>query len=111
MTVRIENQTCFFTTENGEDIRLCPDVTVITDAEKAMSAVDINGQRIYITEAQADALTVAGAVDGRRHLKATDSDPVICLIRINNLPAPDTGVGIALRQLLQLVAGSGFPPI
>ncbi|WP_338919006.1 DUF3203 family protein [Pseudomonas silesiensis] len=77
MTVRIENQTCFFTTENGEEIRLCPDVTVITDAEKAMSAVDINGQRIYITEAQADALTVAGAVDGRRHLKATDNDSVI----------------------------------
>ena len=77
MTVRIENQTCFFTTENGEEIRLCPDVTVITDAEKAMSAVDINGQRIYITEAQADALTVAGAVDGRRHLKATDGDSVI----------------------------------
>ena len=77
MTVRIENQTCFFTTENGEEIRLCADLTVITDAEKAMSAVDVNGQYIYITEAEADALTVAGAVDGRRHLKATDSDSVI----------------------------------
>ncbi|MEZ1318322.1 DUF3203 family protein [Pseudomonas fluorescens] len=77
MTVRIENQTCFFTTENGEEIRLCPDVEIITDGEKSMSAVDINGQRIYITEAEADALTVAGAVDGRRHLKATDSDSVI----------------------------------
>ncbi|MNI15974.1 hypothetical protein D3C73_692920 [compost metagenome] len=77
MTVRIENQTCFFTTENGEEIRLCSDVTVITDGAKAMSAVDVNGQRIYITEAEADALTVAGAEDGRRHLKATDSDSVI----------------------------------
>ena len=77
MTVRIENQTCFFTIENGEEIRLCTDVTIITDAEKAMSAVDINGQHIYITEAEADALTVAGAVDGRRHLKTTDSDSVI----------------------------------
>jgi hypothetical protein len=38
MTVRIENQTCFFTIENGEEIRLCTDVTIITDAEKAMSA-------------------------------------------------------------------------
>ena len=56
---------------------LCPDVTVITDSDKAMSAVEINGQRIYITEAEADALTVAGAVDGRKHLKATDSDSVI----------------------------------
>ncbi|MDR6915630.1 hypothetical protein J2X66_002498 [Pseudomonas sp. 3296] len=77
MTVRIENETCFFTTENGEEIRLGPDVTIITDAEKSMSAVDLNDQRIYITEAEADALTVAGAVDGRRHLKATDSDSVI----------------------------------
>ncbi|MEX3776956.1 DUF3203 family protein [Pseudomonas sp. MYb118] len=77
MTVRIENQTCFFTTENGEEIRLCSDVTVITDGDKAMSAVDVNGQRIYITEAEADALTVAGAEDGRRHLKATDGDSVI----------------------------------
>ncbi len=77
MTVRIENQTCFFTTENGEYIRLCPDVTVVTDGAKAMSAVDIEGHRIYITEAEADALTVAGAVDGRRHLKASDSDSVI----------------------------------
>jgi len=77
MTVRIENQTCFFTTESGEEIRLCPDVTIITDADKAMSAVDIEGQRIYITEAEADALTVAGAEDGRRHLKATDSGSVI----------------------------------
>ena len=77
MTVRIENQTCFFTTENGELIRLCPDVTIITDGAKAMSAVDIEGERIYITEAEADALTIAGAVDGRRHLKATDSGSVI----------------------------------
>ena len=77
MTVRIENGTCFFTTEHGEQIRLCPDVTVITDPDKAMSAVELEGQRIYITEAEADALTVAGAVDGRRHLKATDSDSVV----------------------------------
>jgi hypothetical protein len=77
MTVRIENQTSFFITENGEEIRLCPDVTIITDSEKAMSAVELNGQRFYITEAEADALTVAGAVDGRKHLKATDSGSVI----------------------------------
>lgn len=77
MTVRIDNQTCFFITQNGEEIRICSDVTVITDPEKSMSAVDLDGRRIYITEAEADALTVAGAVDGRRHLKATDSDSVI----------------------------------
>ncbi|MHC8371870.1 DUF3203 family protein [Pseudomonas sp. MDT1-85] len=77
MTVRIENQTCFFITQNGEEIRFCSDVTILTDGEKSMSAVDLDDQRIYITEAEADALTVAGAVDGRRHLKATDSDSVI----------------------------------
>ncbi|EUB74920.1 Protein of unknown function DUF3203 [Pseudomonas sp. GM41(2012)] len=77
MTVRIENQTCFFITANGEEIRLCPDVTIITDPEKAMSAVELDDRRFYITEAEADALTVAGAVDGRRHLKATDSGSVI----------------------------------
>ncbi|MFC6690510.1 DUF3203 family protein [Pseudomonas lini] len=76
MTVRIENQTCFFIT-NGEEIRFCADVTIITDPEKSMSMVELDGHRIYITEAEADALTVAGAVDGRRHLKATDSDSVI----------------------------------
>ncbi|MNP71218.1 hypothetical protein D3C76_1675740 [compost metagenome] len=75
--MRIENQTCFFTTENGEEIRLCPDVTIVTDEAKAMSAVDLDDKRIYITEAEADALTVAGAVDGRRHLKASDSGSVI----------------------------------
>ncbi|MBX9410152.1 DUF3203 family protein [Pseudomonas baetica] len=77
MPVRIENQTCFFSTENGEEIRLCGDLTVITDSEKAMSAVEIEGQRIYITEAEADALTVAGAKDGRKHLKADEGDSVI----------------------------------
>ena len=77
MTVRIESQTCFFITANGEEIRLCPDVTIVTDPEKSMSMVELNDKPFYITEAEADALTVAGAVDGRRHLKATDSGSVI----------------------------------
>lgn len=77
MTMRIENQVCFFITENGEEIRLAGDVTIITDADKAMSAVDLDDQRFYITEAEADALTVAGATDGRRHLMVTSSDSVI----------------------------------
>lgn len=50
---------------------------MITDSAKSMSAVELNGERIYITEAEADALTVAGATDGRKHLKATDGDSVI----------------------------------
>ena len=77
MPVRIENQSCYFKIDdNGEEQRCSVlEVTVITDSDKSMSAID--GQRIYITEAQADALTVAGAIDGRKHLKATDGDSVI----------------------------------
>ncbi|QJI29194.1 DUF3203 family protein [Pseudomonas sp. ADAK18] len=79
MPVRIENQTCYFLVdESGEEQSLAAtDVTVITDSEKSMSAVELNGRRLYITEAEADALTVAGAKDGRKHLKATDGDSVI----------------------------------
>ncbi|MHA3737930.1 DUF3203 family protein [Pseudomonas sp. Eth.TT006] len=77
MPVRIENQTCFFTVENGEEIRLCNTLEVKTDSDKSMSFVEIESRRIYITEAEADALTVAGAADGRKHLKADDSDSVI----------------------------------
>ena len=79
MPVRIENQTCFFKIDdNGQEQRLlAADVTVNTDSAKAMSFVQLNADRIYITEAEADALTVAGATDGRKHLKATDSDSVI----------------------------------
>lgn len=78
MSVNIDsNQICTFDTEEFNEQRPASELTVITDAEKAMSAVDLNGGRVYITEAQADALTVAGAVDGRKNLKATDSDSVI----------------------------------
>lgn len=79
MPLRIENQTCYFKLDDhGEETRRpAEELTVITDSDKAMSAVDLDGQRIYITEAQADALTVAGATDGRRHLKADDHDSVI----------------------------------
>ena len=40
---------------------------VRTDSDKAMSFVELEGERVYITEAEADALTVAGAKDGRKH--------------------------------------------
>ncbi|QQZ44624.1 DUF3203 family protein [Pseudomonas sp. SK3(2021)] len=77
MSLRIENQTCHFDTETLHARLPASAVTVVTDAAKSMSAVDLEGQRIYLTEAEADALTVAGAIDGRRHLHATDSDSVI----------------------------------
>lgn len=71
------NHICTFDTEKVKEQRPASELTVITDAEKAMSAVDLNGGRVYITEAEAEALTVAGAADGRKNLKATDSDSVI----------------------------------
>ncbi|WP_236168879.1 MULTISPECIES: DUF3203 family protein [Pseudomonas] len=82
MTVRIdasnpEQKVCFFTVEHGEEIRICDTLTVETDSEKAMSFVEIEGKRAYITEAEADALTVAGAKDGRKHVKADDSGSVV----------------------------------
>ncbi|WP_339452511.1 DUF3203 family protein [Pseudomonas sp. EA_5y_Pfl2_R50] len=72
-----EQKVCFFTVENGEEIRICDTLEVRTDSEKSMSFVEIEGRRVYITESEADALTVAGARDGRRHLKADESDSVI----------------------------------
>ncbi|ALI05465.1 MULTISPECIES: DUF3203 family protein [Pseudomonas] len=78
MTVRIdENQTCHFETPDGTEQRPASELTIITDPDKAMSVVELNGDRFYITEAEADALTVAGAVDGRKHLKASDSGSAI----------------------------------
>ena len=71
------DQNCHFTTANGPQRRPARELTIITDPDKAMSVVEINGDRVYITEAEADALTVAGAVDGRKHLKATDSGSAI----------------------------------
>ncbi|WP_248739550.1 DUF3203 family protein [Pseudomonas sp. MWU12-2029] len=72
-----ESKVCFFAVENGEEIRICDTLEVRTDSEKSMSFVEVEGRRIYVTEAEADALTVAGARDGRKHLKADDSDSVI----------------------------------
>lgn len=78
MTVHIDdNQTCRFDTANGSEQRPASELTIITDPQKAMSAVELNGGRVYLTEADVNALIVAGAVDGRQNLKATDDDSVI----------------------------------
>lgn len=77
MPIRIENQICIFDPADDSKRRPVRDLTIITDSDKAMSAVEFNGERIYLTEAEVDALTVAGATDERRNLKATDSDSVI----------------------------------
>ncbi|MGZ0714864.1 DUF3203 family protein [Pseudomonas palleroniana] len=79
MPVRIEHPMCYFKIdESGQEQRLhATDVTVCTDSAKSMSYVQLDDRRLYITEAEADALTVAGAQDGRKHVKATDDDSVI----------------------------------
>ncbi|AOE64995.1 DUF3203 family protein [Pseudomonas corrugata] len=77
MTVTIDRQTCSFDTPNGPRHYCASELMIITDADKAMSAVELDGERVYITEAEADALTVAGATDERKHLKASDSGSAI----------------------------------
>jgi NAD kinase len=79
MPVRIENQTCYFkVNEDGQEHSLqAADVTVSTDIPKAMSYVQLDADRVYITEQEADALTVAGAIDGRQHKRVTEPGSAI----------------------------------
>ncbi|WP_017907140.1 DUF3203 family protein [Pseudomonas asplenii] len=79
MPVHIDRstQTC---TLQENDIRVsgpARDVKITTDDARSMSRAELDGREIWITEAEADALTVAGAFDGRHHVKATSSDSVI----------------------------------
>lgn len=61
MPIRIENRTCFFkVNDEGREYSLpAAEVTVSTDVPRAMSYVDVGAERVYITEQEADALTVA----------------------------------------------------
>ncbi|WP_434571116.1 DUF3203 family protein [Pseudomonas sp. Z3-6] len=77
MPIRIEKQTCYFDSIAGSPQRPASELTIKTDPKKAMSFVELDDNQVYITEPEADALTVAGAVDERRHLKATDSGSAI----------------------------------
>ncbi|MHA6160541.1 DUF3203 family protein [Pseudomonas sichuanensis] len=54
-----------------------PEIEIVTDEQLRMSVAILAGERVPITEAEADALTVAGAVDSRRHLKASVPGSVI----------------------------------
>ncbi|MFJ4348970.1 DUF3203 family protein [Pseudomonas sp. NPDC089401] len=54
-----------------------PEVEIVTDEQLHMSVAILAGERFPITEAEADALTVIGAVDSRRHLKASAPGSVI----------------------------------
>ncbi|WP_300628892.1 DUF3203 family protein [Pseudomonas sp.] len=79
MPIRIDNQLCYFILDDQGQEHSVPAtrVTVLTDDDKSMSYVELPAERIYITEAEADALTVAGASDGRQHVKADKPGSVI----------------------------------
>ncbi|KAE9650644.1 DUF3203 family protein [Pseudomonas fluorescens] len=79
MTLRIENHLCYFKLDDSGQEQSVPAtrVKIVTDDDKSMSYVELAGERIYITEAEADALTVEGATDGRNHVKATKPGSLI----------------------------------
>ncbi|MBD8237948.1 DUF3203 family protein [Pseudomonas fluorescens] len=79
MTLRIENHLCYFKLDASGQEQSVPAtrVKIVTDDDKSMSYVELAGERIYITEAEADALTVEGATDGRNHVKATEPGSLI----------------------------------
>ena len=79
MTLRIENHLCYFKLDDSGQEQSVPAtrVKIVTDDDKSMSYVELAGERIYITEAEADALTVEGSTDGRNHVKATDPGSLI----------------------------------
>jgi hypothetical protein len=79
MPVHIDpsNQSCTLDAEGIHERGPASAVRVVTDSAKRMSMAELNGRRVPITEAEADALTVAGAEDARHHLRATDGDSVI----------------------------------
>jgi len=79
MPIRIDETTqrC---TLIGDDLNVEGDareVQVLTDEHLRMSVAELAGKRVPITETEADALTVAGAVDGRRHLKSSAPGSII----------------------------------
>ncbi|UVJ42293.1 DUF3203 family protein [Pseudomonas sp. LS1212] len=72
-----ETRRCTFTVDDQRFDVAAADLTVTTDEALRMSVVEVNGKKVPITEDEADTLTVAGAVDGRKHLKASVPGSVI----------------------------------
>lgn len=79
MTIQIDadRQRCTLTGEDFTVEGAATDVQVLTDEDLRMSVAEMAGKRVPITEAEADALTVAGAVDGRRHLKSSAPGSIV----------------------------------
>ncbi|NIX93293.1 DUF3203 family protein [Pseudomonas fulva] len=79
MPVEIDAQTqrCTLITDQQRLEGAACDVEIVTDAQMRMSVAVLGAIRTPITEIEADALTVAGAVDSRRHLKNTAPGSII----------------------------------
>ncbi|MDD1012112.1 DUF3203 family protein [Pseudomonas rubra] len=71
------NQRCTLISEAMHVQGEAREVRIVTDEVLRMSVAERQGVRVPITEQEADALTVAGAVDGRRHLKETEQGSII----------------------------------
>lgn len=79
MPIEIDESTqrCTLIGDNLRQEAAGTDIEIITDEDLRMSVAVLANQRLPITEAEADALTVAGAVDSRKHLKASTPGSVI----------------------------------
>lgn len=79
MTVQIDKNTNRVTLiANGQRHEAdATQVNVYTDARRKMSVAELSGHHVYITEPEADALTVAGAADKREHVKSSTPGSVI----------------------------------
>ncbi len=71
------NQHCILIHQDQRVEGVASTITIVTDEALRMSVAQLGGERMPITEQEADALTVAGAVDGRKHLKASVPGSVI----------------------------------
>lgn len=79
MPIEIDAQTrhCTLISDQQRVEGAASDVEIVTDEQLRMSVAVLSQMRTPITEAEADALTVAGAVDSRRHLKSTAPGSII----------------------------------
>ncbi|EIK95877.1 hypothetical protein PMM47T1_14506 [Pseudomonas sp. M47T1] len=75
--INAQTQRCTLIEQDMRCEGAATDVRISTDDQLRMSIAELNGHRVPITEAEADALTVAGAVDDRHHVKASVSGSVI----------------------------------
>ncbi|QCI12806.1 DUF3203 family protein [Pseudomonas putida] len=77
MPIEIDGSTCTLIGDHLPIEGKGEEIEIVTDEHLRMSVAVLAGERVPITEAEADALTVAGARDSRKHLKASTPGSVI----------------------------------